>query len=444
MKTEIKIFLCYARKDVEIIERFYKNLLDSEFIPWMDTKDILPGENWKFSIENAIRESEFFVACITSNSLNRRGFLQKEINQALRIWEEKLESDIYLIPVRFEDCKVPEILSRFQWVDLFGINGWDKLMSAFNAGLDRRHANKSYTIGLQSDLSQNKNSSQIGYLTNSKANLNLRVPLFDNYIFMEKCIPNIEKSLIKEFGWTQKKAHAAFFVIGELAANAFEHGCKGRGELEVSINIRIEPDGETFVVRIKSPGAGFKLVDILNKAKKLKNEAIRGRGLWFVNEISDKLVASSDGLIIQAIILKDSKLDEPKRVVFTSAETVVIGKKKLRIVPITANIDQDSAEELIEHVRDVLENEPEISGLIFDLDKVYSVDSSGIGFMISSCRECWKAKKFIGFANGSAGIVSLIELINLHKLLPFPLFETIDEAVLSFKMKIIGSDKSID
>ena len=114
MKATTQIFLSYAREDEEKVENLYRKLSDAGFKPWMDKKDILPGEKWKSSIQTAIRRSDFFLACLSVNSVNKRGFLQKEIKDALDIWQEMLDSDIYLIPVRLEDCEAPERLGDFQ------------------------------------------------------------------------------------------------------------------------------------------------------------------------------------------------------------------------------------------------------------------------------------------------------------------------------------------
>jgi SOS-response transcriptional repressor LexA len=133
-----QIFLSYAREDKEKVENLYQELSDSGFKPWMDKKDILPGERWKSCIQKAIRRSDFFLACLSPNSVNRRGFLQKEIKYALDIWQEKLEDDIYLIPIRLEDCEVPESLREFQWVNLFEKNGWTQLVKAIQVGMERR------------------------------------------------------------------------------------------------------------------------------------------------------------------------------------------------------------------------------------------------------------------------------------------------------------------
>lgn len=132
-----KIFLSYASEDKAHVEQLYQKLLDARFKPWMDTKDILPGERWEYSINKAIRVSDFFIVCLSTNSVSKRGFLQKEIKNALNIWQEKLEADIYLIPVRLEKCEVPDSLKVFQWVDLFEDDWFSKLVKAINAGLER-------------------------------------------------------------------------------------------------------------------------------------------------------------------------------------------------------------------------------------------------------------------------------------------------------------------
>ena len=138
MKATAQIFLSYAREDEEKVENLYRKLSDAEFKPWMDKKDILPGEIWQSCIQRAIRRSDFFLACLSAKSVNRRGFLQREIKDALDIWQEMLEDDIYLIPVRLEDCEVPESLRDFQWVNLFEEDGWTRLVTAIQAGVERR------------------------------------------------------------------------------------------------------------------------------------------------------------------------------------------------------------------------------------------------------------------------------------------------------------------
>jgi len=137
-KVTPQIFLCYTRPDRSKVEDLYEKLSSAGFKPWMDKRDILPGEQWEVSIQKAIRNSDFFLACLSVNSVDRRGYLQKEIKDALTIWQEKLSEDIYLIPVRLEECIVPDELRRFQYADLFEKDGWTKLVKAIQEGMVRR------------------------------------------------------------------------------------------------------------------------------------------------------------------------------------------------------------------------------------------------------------------------------------------------------------------
>ena len=129
--------MSYSRNDQEKVEEIYDKLLSAGFKPWMDTKDILPGEKWEPAIQKAVKNSKFFIACLSQNSVTKRGFLQKEFTTALTITEEKLEDDIYLIPVRLDICDVPDRLATIQWVDLFDDSGWIKLLKAIRVGIER-------------------------------------------------------------------------------------------------------------------------------------------------------------------------------------------------------------------------------------------------------------------------------------------------------------------
>lgn len=133
------VFLCYARPDGATVRELYRFLDFTGFKPWMDTEDILPGSEWEPAINKAIQHSDFFCLCLTRNSVDRRGVIQKEIRAAFNKKEEMLDDDIYLITVRLEDCDVrDEKLRKFQWVDLFRNDGHDKLLFALDEGQKRR------------------------------------------------------------------------------------------------------------------------------------------------------------------------------------------------------------------------------------------------------------------------------------------------------------------
>ncbi len=94
VKRPAQIFLCYARQDAALVSALYEKLSLAGFKPFMDTKDILPGEDWKQVLMNTIREAPFFLACLSNNSVDKRGVIQEEIREALNVWRQKFDSDI--------------------------------------------------------------------------------------------------------------------------------------------------------------------------------------------------------------------------------------------------------------------------------------------------------------------------------------------------------------
>lgn len=137
MKPSVSIFLSYGRHDGDKVIPVYDRLVAEGFTPWMDVKNILPGQHREDAIQRAMRNADFVLVCLSAGSVNRRGSFQKEIAIALDILKGKLGEDIYLIPIRLEECEIPEVLSEFQNADLFIDDGWSRLINAIQFGLER-------------------------------------------------------------------------------------------------------------------------------------------------------------------------------------------------------------------------------------------------------------------------------------------------------------------
>ncbi|HLC15061.1 MAG TPA: toll/interleukin-1 receptor domain-containing protein, partial [Thermodesulfovibrionia bacterium] len=93
--TTIQIFLSYASEDRSLVDNLYNCLSEKGYKPWMDHRDMLPGEQWEYKIKKALSQSHFFIACLTNNSVNKRGWIQRELKTARDNWQFKLDDDIY-------------------------------------------------------------------------------------------------------------------------------------------------------------------------------------------------------------------------------------------------------------------------------------------------------------------------------------------------------------
>ena len=126
----LKVFLCHSSNDKPHVRQLYKRLKLDQYDPWLDEEKLIPGQNWRLEIPKAVRNSDVVIVCLSRNSITKEGYVQKEITYALDLADEKPDSVIFLIPLKLEECSVPEKLSRWHWVDYFEESGYNKLLSA--------------------------------------------------------------------------------------------------------------------------------------------------------------------------------------------------------------------------------------------------------------------------------------------------------------------------
>lgn len=120
LKETISVFISYAREDKEVAQKIYEDLKKNGAAPWIDLENLLPGQNWRIAISQAIKECDFFLAILSSKSVSKRGYVQKELKKALDILDEFPPSRIFIIPVRKDECKpLHEKLQDLHWLDLF-------------------------------------------------------------------------------------------------------------------------------------------------------------------------------------------------------------------------------------------------------------------------------------------------------------------------------------
>lgn len=133
-----EIFISYASEDKVQCEKLYRDLRAEGYDAWIDSQNLVAGSNWSIEIKKAIRESQYVIVVLSSNSVSKRGYIQKEIREALDVFDEFPESETYIIPVRLEICKEGfERLKSIQRVDMFP--NWDDGIARITKALKRRN-----------------------------------------------------------------------------------------------------------------------------------------------------------------------------------------------------------------------------------------------------------------------------------------------------------------
>ncbi|MBL8098861.1 MAG: SUMF1/EgtB/PvdO family nonheme iron enzyme [Anaerolineales bacterium] len=129
---KLKVFLCHASEDKPKVRELYKKLATETWIqPWLDEEDLLPGQDFDLAIYKAARDADIIIICLSTISVKKEGYVNKEIRRALDVAEEKLEDTIYMIPLRLDDCQPSfERLKKLHWVDYFTPNAHEKLIKS--------------------------------------------------------------------------------------------------------------------------------------------------------------------------------------------------------------------------------------------------------------------------------------------------------------------------
>jgi hypothetical protein len=129
----IQIFLCHASEDKPAVTAIYDRLKALGYKPWLDKRDLLPGQRWRSEIPKAIRASDYILIFLSKTSVAKRGYVQNEFKLALQVLDEIPEGTIYAIPVRLDECPIPDQFSDLHWCNLFEADGFEYLLRALQA-----------------------------------------------------------------------------------------------------------------------------------------------------------------------------------------------------------------------------------------------------------------------------------------------------------------------
>ena len=115
---------------------------------------------WRPAIRKAIRESNFFIALLSRKSVSSRGVRHVELREALDVLDEFPDDQVFLIPARLDECRVP--IDRMEELDLRGPvsamgEGLQRIRRSLGSAVSQQAAaassdNDGHTIGRRSRL----------------------------------------------------------------------------------------------------------------------------------------------------------------------------------------------------------------------------------------------------------------------------------------------------
>jgi hypothetical protein len=131
-----RIFVSYAREDQVPAEALVNFLRAAGFDIWFDKDALQAGQDWRVVIEQEIARARLLIICLSQNSIDKTGFVQKEMRLALQQAELRPPSQVYIIPVRLDGCPVPVALERYHVLDLGGPDASHRVLEAIGNATD--------------------------------------------------------------------------------------------------------------------------------------------------------------------------------------------------------------------------------------------------------------------------------------------------------------------
>jgi hypothetical protein len=126
------IFISYCHDNLAEVAQLRADLMSAGENVWWD-KDIKPGQDWKFAIRQAMKQSYAVVLCLSEESQKRKvSGIYPEAMDAIAAYRDYSPGSVFLIPVRLSNCEIPPIeidatrtLERLQYIDLFPASSWN-------------------------------------------------------------------------------------------------------------------------------------------------------------------------------------------------------------------------------------------------------------------------------------------------------------------------------
>ena len=117
------IFLSYAHPNLAVVRKLVRFLQTAGLKTWFDKENLFGGQEWEKEIAHAIRSCSLFIVNLSSAAVDRRGVFQKEIRLALDVALTIPPNQLYIMPVKLDECTIPDELARYHVLNLFEENG---------------------------------------------------------------------------------------------------------------------------------------------------------------------------------------------------------------------------------------------------------------------------------------------------------------------------------
>jgi hypothetical protein len=118
-----QVFISYKSEDRDDARKIAERIRSLGYKTWLDIENIQPGELWRNSIEEAIKDSVAVLVLISPTSSKLSSNFNKELELAMSIARSPVKSVSPVIPIILKEAELPQQLSHVYALRLDGRGG---------------------------------------------------------------------------------------------------------------------------------------------------------------------------------------------------------------------------------------------------------------------------------------------------------------------------------
>lgn len=127
------VFLCHAKQDSQYARELYERLRDAGHLAWFDEQCLLPGQDWAVEIRDAVARAMALVVLVSRHSVNKIGFVQRELRLAMDAADERPPGTVFIVPLLLDDTELPPSLRKLHSLDMRKPDWFDWLLRSLRA-----------------------------------------------------------------------------------------------------------------------------------------------------------------------------------------------------------------------------------------------------------------------------------------------------------------------
>lgn len=238
-----------------------------------------------------------------------------------------------------------------------------------------------------------------------------------------EAIPDLISSLVEKLYHLPLDEYTVFNIklaIQEAVINAVEHGNKLKPELSVVVDI--SADSRSLVIKVTDQGEGFDYKSIPDPTVPENIEKLRGRGIFLIQYLMDRIEFSNKGRTISMI----KRLKKPRK---TKMQTRVERLDGVAVLVLSGEISAGNALNLREAFIKVTGEG--LNRVLVDFEKVEFVDSSGLAALIEAFKHLKEKHGKLILCSVNKKVRGIFEITKVRQLIE--IYDDRESALKAFK-----------